>query len=69
MDVPRGTLVGTLHYFHKHFDQLDKSKNNVMKLIYIVKKLPTPKKVCCNFKQGDYLYISFSFLSQLYDFN
>ena len=46
------------------------SRKNNMKLIYIYsEKLSTLKKVCCNFKPSEYLYISFSFLSQQLDFN
>ena len=44
MDVPRGMLVGTLHIFYKHFDQLDKVKfeQRYETNIYS-EKLPTQK--------------------------
>ena len=46
MDVPRGMLVGTLHIFYKHFDQLDKVKfeQRYETNIYLAKIVDTKKK-------------------------
>jgi hypothetical protein len=47
MDVPRGMLVGTLHIFDKHFDQLDKVKfeQRYETNIYLAKIVDTKKGV------------------------